>query len=200
MILSGKPGAGIGQGRYSIVLRPMDSIPDSPVSDPSKRNPRRGTGWCVTIERGIAHGRIPRTLISSLLGRVGRGEKATGEVHLIVADNRYMRQLNRRFRNEDRATDVLAFPAGPAFPSSGETDAIGEVYCNIDHAREWSRTHGGSQSAELARLAVHGCLHLLGYQHHTASERRAMMARENRYLTAAGLIASRTLDGNDHAV
>jgi probable rRNA maturation factor len=111
-----------------------------------------------------------------------------------------MRQLNRRFRKKDRTTDVLSFPSGPSFPSPGERDAIGEVYCNLDHARVWTRTYGGSQSAELARLAVHGCLHLLGYRHHTARERRAMMARENRYLAAAGLIASRTLDGNEHAV
>ena len=184
--------------RWPTVLRPMNSIPDNPESDPLKRAP--GMGWRVTIERGIAHGRIPRTLISDLLGRVGREESATGEVRLIVVDNRKMRQLNRRFRNKDRATDVLSFPSGPAFPSREERDAIGEVYCNLDHAREWARAHGGSQSAELARLAVHGCLHLLGYRHHTARERRAMMTRENRYLAAAGLIASRTLDGNDHAV
>jgi probable rRNA maturation factor len=151
----------------------------------------------VTIERGTSGGRIPRTLIADLLSRVGRGEKAQGEVRLIVVDNRRMRQLNRRFRDEDRATDVLAFPAGPAFPSADESDLAGEVYCNIDHARTWARTHGGSQSAELARLAVHGCLHLLGYDHHTPSERRVMMAHESRYLAAAGLISSR--DGDDNA-
>jgi probable rRNA maturation factor len=178
----------------------MDSISDSPDGDPAPR-PRRGRSrWRVTIERGIARGRIPRSLIEDVLLRVGRGEKANGEIRLVVVDNRRMRDLNRQFRNKNTPTDVLAFPAGPAFPAMDDEDLLGEVYCNIDHARSWSRTHGGTQSAELARLAVHGCLHLLGYRHHNARARRAMMAREDRYLESAGLIAARTSNGDGHAV
>lgn len=175
----------------------MDSIPDSNESDPPELTARRRARWRVVIERGVTGGRIPRALIVDVLSRVGKGEKARGEVRLIVVGNRHMRQLNRRFRAKDKATDVLAFPAGPAFPSPDAPDQLGEVYCNIDHARTWSREHGGTQSAELARLAVHGCLHLLGYDHHTPRERRQMMTRENRYLADAGLIAAR--DGGGHA-
>lgn len=175
----------------------MDSNPDSTESNPPERTPRRRRHWHVTIERGVDGGRIPRALITDVLARVGRGERAHGELRLIVVDDRHMRQLNKRFRDKDRATDVLAFAAGPAFPVPDQSELAGEVYCNIDHARAWTREHGGTQAAELARLAVHGCLHLLGYDHHTRAERRQMMARENRYLAAAGLIASR--DGDNHA-
>jgi len=169
----------------------MDSIPDSNENEPPERTSRQRARWRVVIERGVSGGRIPRALITDVLARVGQGEKARGEVRLVVVDNRHMRQLNRRFRDKDKATDVLAFPAGPAFPTPDAPDLLGEIYCNIDHARTWTQEHGGSQSAELARLAVHGCLHLLGYDHHTPREQRAMMARENRYLADAGLIAVR---------
>ena len=177
----------------------MNSTPDNPDSDRSERSLRRRPAWNVVIEPGVSGGRIPRRLITDVLMKVGQDEKAHGEMRVIVVDNRRMRQLNRRFRDKNRATDVLAFPAGPVFPSPAGSDLLGEVYCNIDHAREWTRTHGGSQSAELARLAVHGCLHLLGYRHHTPRERRAMMTRENRYLASAGLIALRMPDGDEHA-
>ena len=66
------------------------------------------------------------------------------------------------------------------------------MYCNLDHARRWSNETGDSQGAEMARLVVHGILHLLGYDHHSDKDRRAMTRRENRYLAAAGLISTRT--------
>ena len=169
----------------------MESIPDTPDTDPLERSAPRRTKrrWRVTIERGVARGRVPRTAISRALARVGVGEKAGGEVRVVVLDSRRMRRLNRRFRKRDRATDVLAFPSGPAFPI--DDNLLGEVYCNLDHARTWTRSRGGTLSAEMARLAVHGCLHLLGYRHRTPEEHRAMMARENRYLREAGLLAVR---------
>jgi len=177
---------------------PMNSTPDNLDSDRTERSARGRRAWSVVIERGVIGGRIPRKLITNVLMKVGQDEKAHGELRVIVVDNRRMRQLNRRFRDKNRATDVLAFPAGPVFPSPGGRGLLGEVYCNIDHAREWTRAHGGSPSAELARLAVHGCLHLLGFRHRTSRERRTMMSRENRYLANAGLIALRVPGGDDH--
>lgn len=177
----------------------MNSIPDKLNRNRSQRSPRPRPNWQVVIERGVNGGRIPRRLITKSLMAVGQDQKASGEIRVIVVGNRRMRELNRRFKDKNRATDVLAFPAGPAFPSPAGGNLLGEIYCNIDHAREWTRTHGGRQSSELARLAVHGCLHLLGYRHRTTRERRAMMRRENRCLANAGLIALRMPDGDDHA-
>jgi probable rRNA maturation factor len=170
----------------------MDSIQENSDTDPSKRSSSSRERWRVAVERGFSGARIPRAAISRVLQRVGQGEKARGEIRVVVVDDRQMRQLNRRFRKHDRSTDVLAFPTGPSFPSPVDQGLLGEVYCNFDHARRWKRAHGGSQSAELARLAVHGCLHLLGYRHRTPAQRRAMTAREDRYLADAGLIAMRS--------
>lgn len=177
----------------------MDATPDSPDTDPLERTAYRRRRWRVTIERGVRHGRVPRAALSRVLATIGPGENAKGDVRVIVVDNRVMRRLNRRFRKRDRPTDVLAFPSGPAFPLPLGDDLLGEVYCNLDHAREWARTHGGTLTTELARLAVHGCLHLLGYRHRTLTEQRAMTARENRYLSTAGLLTVRLSRGENRA-
>jgi probable rRNA maturation factor len=171
----------------------MDAESDQPgSSDPLERRRHQRSPWRVTIARGPVRGRVPRTAVNRALDRVGRGERMRGEVRVVVVGNRQMRRLNRRFRKKDRATDVLAFPAGPAFPSPAVVELIGEIYCNLDHARRWTRLHGGTQATEMARLAVHGCLHLLGYRHRTDTERRRMSAREDRYLQQAGLLTVRT--------
>jgi len=142
-------------------------------------------------------GRIPRQSLTRAVSRVARGERARGELRLIVVNDRRMRELNRRFRARDRETDVLSFPEGVRFPGESGALRLGEIYCNYDHARRWSGEVGGTVAAELMRLAVHGTLHLLGYDHHTPAERRVMAEREERYLSGAGLIAARNAKSCD---
>ncbi len=141
--------------------------------------------------RGPIEGRVPRAVLHNVALRVCKGERLHGPVHLIVVGDRDMRQLNRRHMKKDRPTDVLTFPLTTPNMPRRAAEPIGEVYCNIDHARRWSAETGDTQTSELARLAVHGLLHLAGYDHHTGQGRRAMTARENRYLKSAGLIDRR---------
>lgn len=134
---------------------------------------------------------IPEAALKRSLQRVIRDHGAEGEVAVVVVDDREMRRLNRRFRGIDQPTDVLAFSLDS---DSAEPDApplLGEVYCNHDHARRWQRAHGGSLAAELVRLAVHGCLHLLGFDHKTEAEARAMAAAEERIMDGDGIIKAR---------
>jgi len=148
----------------------------------------------VTIESALTRGRVPRMAIRRVLAPLGPREARHGAVRVVVAGDSHMRRLNRDFRGKNRPTDVLAFPWGNCFPFRGEQELIGEIYCNYDHARRWSRRYGGTITAELSRLAVHGCLHLLGYDHHQPAERKLMTAAENRCLLAAGLLDSRLED------
>jgi len=151
----------------------------------------------LLIERDIQGGRIPRQLLKHVVSRVARAERARGVLRLIIVDDRRIRELNRRFRAKDRATDVLSFPEGARFPGESGPLGLGEIYCNYDHARRWSGEVGGTVAAELMRLAVHGTLHLLGYDHHTPAERRVMAEREERYLSGAGLISARNATSQD---
>ena len=175
----------------------MEPDPDNHELDPLKRSRHRG--WRVRVARDLSGGRVPRALIERILLRVGRAEKICGDVHLIVVDDRRMRKLNRQFRNKDRPTDVLSFPNDRSFPGSEDENLVGEIYCSLDHCRRWSSANGGTIGAELARLAVHGCLHLLGYDHGSVAGRKEMTRLENRYLAGAGLIAERHENASAHA-
>lgn len=168
----------------------MTPATDTPDPEPPSRRRRAARGERVQISRGFPGGRIPRQSLRDTLHSVLRCEGSRGELRVIVTDDRRMRALNRRFRRKNRPTDVLSFPDGDAFPGEAGC-SLGEVYCNYDHARRWVRENGGTLTGELIRLAVHGLLHLLGYDHHSPRDRRSMARREDRYLRGAGLIRGR---------
>ena len=91
------------------------------------------------------------------------------------------RRLNRAFRGKDYATNVLSFRYPDERPLAGDI-----VLCAAVVRRE-ARERGISLEAHYAHLVVHGVLHLLGYDHLTAREARAMQALETRVLKELGI-------------
>lgn len=124
---------------------------------------------------------LPARLLSAVARRVLKGEGRTGEtVTIIVVDDPYIRQLNQMYRGLDRATDVLSF--GLRDEQTSDASPLGELYVSIDRAREQAVRYQVSLDEELRRLVVHGCLHLLGYDHHRVKDRVVMRAKEACYL------------------
>jgi|SRR5579862_685576 len=126
--------------------------------------------------------------------------RARGELSLALVTDAAMRRLNRRFRRIDQATDVLSFPAAPeAKPIGGarrvvgrdkssrliEPASLGEIVIAVGVARRQASAYGHSLSAELKVLALHGLLHLLGYDHET--DQGQMRRVEERLRRRAGL-------------
>ena len=105
--------------------------------------------------------------------------------HLSVAlvSDRQMRQLNRRWRGQDRSTDVLAFPLD-------ERGALGDVVISLDTARRQAREGGWPLAAELRRLLAHGILHCRGHDHGDERAARRMAAAERKLLGREGLVGS----------
>ena len=101
-----------------------------------------------------------RRVITGCLKRMGR---ADSEVHLLITDDATIRELNRRFRNIDRATDVLSFPDGGELPSG--LTLLGEIIVSLDAARRQAIELGHDEIRELSELVLHGVLHLIGYDH-----------------------------------
>jgi len=101
----------------------------------------------------------------------------------IVPDAR-VRALNRQYRKKDRATDVLSFPA--VAPSTlrgkpaGEREFLGDVVTASGVAARQARAAGHSLRTELRVLALHGLLHLLGYDHERDDGRMARLERRLR--------------------
>ncbi|HHW74880.1 MAG TPA: rRNA maturation RNase YbeY [Firmicutes bacterium] len=109
---------------------------------------------------------------------------AGGEVAIVLADDNYLQGLNRRFRGFDRPTDVLTFNlqetadgmmSGDEAPPSA---AVGDIYISLDRAREQAAAAGRPFEQEVLILAIHGLLHLCGYDHDSAATAEAMEQRE----------------------
>jgi probable rRNA maturation factor len=96
-------------------------------------------------------------------------------------DDQGIRELNDKYRGIDRATDVLAFAMseGPAFvlPSSELRD-LGDVIISLPRAQCQAEEHHTNLQGEVALLVVHGCLHLLGYDHAEIDDEQRMWARQ----------------------
>ncbi|MDR6225044.1 putative rRNA maturation factor [Desmospora profundinema] len=113
------------------------------------------------------------------------------EVSVSIVDDPVIHRLNREFRGVDRPTDVLSFPqwepGEELVAVTGEPIPLGDVIISLPRAREQADTYGHSLQRELAFLAVHGFLHLLGYDHQNQAEENRMFARQEEILALAGL-------------
>jgi probable rRNA maturation factor len=84
------------------------------------------------------------------------------EIELILTDNDEITQINREFRNIDKATDVLSFPSDP-FPGA----PLGSIVISVEKVEKLAKELGHTQEDELSLLFIHGMLHLLGFDHET---------------------------------
>jgi probable rRNA maturation factor len=107
------------------------------------------------------------------------GHEPSGTTILLSDDSR-LRELNRQFRGKDKPTNVLAFP-------SAESGYLGDVAIALGVVAREARAQGKSVPAHAAHLAVHGILHLKGYDHATASDRALMEREEILILSRLGL-------------
>src|SRR5262249_25781180 len=107
--------------------------------------------------------------------------RAQGTVSLALVNDRTVRALNRQYRRIDRATDVLSFPPGPN-PRSQSSNRVflGDIVIARGVARRQARAAGHSELTELRVLALHGLLHLLGYDHEHDDGRMLKMERRLR--------------------
>lgn len=108
--------------------------------------------------------------------------------NVIIIDNERIHELNRTYRNIDRPTDVITF----ALEDNKQIDlpvirVLGDVYISIDKAKEQSVSYGHSLKRELCFLAVHGLLHLLGYDHETKEEEEIMFGLQKELLEDYGI-------------
>ena len=135
------------------------------------RRPRSGLRVDVVSGRGAPRGSGLAGWLAGVAPRAVRGSVTVA----ILSDGR-VRRLNQRYRGRDAATDVLSFPAG-------DQDHLGDVVIAAGVARRQARVEGHALGTELRVLALHGLLHLLGYDHGTD---RGGMARVERLLRRRG--------------
>ena len=105
------------------------------------------------------------------------------ELSVLLCDDATIQPLNRQYRDKDKPTDVLSFSQveGEAI---GQGEVLGDVVISLETAARQARARRRSLDDEMARLLVHGALHLIGHDHVRAGEARRMRAEERRLLRA----------------
>ena len=112
--------------------------------------------------------------------------RARGDVAIALVSDAHVRDLNKRYRRKDKPTDVLSFP-GDATPEGDRH--LGDIVIATGVARCQARDAGHPYQTELRVLALHGLLHLLGYDHHRPDDKGRMARFEARLLRKGGLEA-----------
>lgn len=114
----------------------------------------------VVVNRQRKH-QVKKDEIERILQRAAASLKVTGELALVFGGDALLRRLNRDYRFKDKPTDVLSFE------SQGKDMGLGDVIISVETARANAVRFGRSLDRELEILALHGFLHVLGYDHET---------------------------------
>lgn len=127
--------------------------------------------------------RAPRALISKVVETtLDLHGLSSASVSILIGTDDAIQALNIRFRDLDEATDVLTFPGGD-LPGS----PLGDIAIALPYAQRQARARGVSVSQELGYLAIHGTLHLIGFDDESEEDRAEMVREMNRAAIAAGL-------------
>ncbi len=133
--------------------------------------------------RALVHVKISRSRLPQLVSRSLRQLRPSATrkgVAVVLIGDRRMQALNARYRHQPGTTDVLSFP--------GVGNELGDIFISVPQAKRQAAAGRQSLARELDLLAVHGLLHLIGYDHHAPRPRRRMERMERRLLSGRSLI------------
>jgi len=104
-------------------------------------------------------------------------------LNIVIVDNKKIQEINKLYRNKDAVTDVISF-AFEEVPDVKYDDVrfLGEIYISYERCKEQAAEYGHSVKREFCYLAVHGLLHLLGYDHIKEEDKKVMRALEEEIL------------------
>lgn len=134
-------------------------------------------------------------LVESILQFAARKENIEKDTELSVTfvDNDRIREINKEYRHKDSATDVISF----ALEEMGEDEVeivgaemprmLGDIIISIERTKEQSEEYGHSFDRELGFLALHGFLHILGFDHMNEEDEKVMFTKQKEILEEYGL-------------
>ena len=105
------------------------------------------------------------------------------ELSVIFVDDQRIHEINKEYRKIDRSTDVISFALEDEKRENfTKIRLLGDIYISIDKAKEQAISYEHSLERELSFLAVHGLLHLLGYDHMTKEDEKIMFTKQKEIL------------------
>lgn len=126
---------------------------------------------------------IDQRRIQKLITHIFQSEELPAEtiLNIVFTDNATIHELNKKFLDRDRPTDVLSFNVHAEYLPS-ELQILGDVYISVEKAKEQADSFGVTFQDEVERLVVHGILHLIGYEHEDPKQQRKMEGLTEQYL------------------
>lgn len=119
------------------------------------------------------------------------GIEEEAEVSVSFVTEEEIQSINKTYRNKDQVTDVISFALEEGededFEMPESIRVLGDIIICIERAKEQAESYGHSFERELGFLALHGFLHLLGYDHMNESDEKKMFGRQDEILNAFGL-------------
>ena len=110
------------------------------------------------------------------------------EFNVILDDNSYIHELNKNYRKIDRETDVITFALEDNEEVNEEEHRLlGDIYISVDKAKSQALEYGHSFKREICFLAVHGFLHLLGFDHMNKHDEEIMFSKQELILNEANI-------------
>ena len=134
-----------------------------------------------SLQTGLAADILERAALAVL-----EHQSADGDLTIVLTDDAQLHELNRDYLGVDAPTDVLSFPASETDPETARR-YLGDILISVPLAEEQARAAGHALEAEVQLLAIHGTLHLMGYDHAEAGEKARMWKAQAEILAGLGL-------------
>jgi len=130
----------------------------------------------VHIYNETSRKKLPKAKIKKTIENVLSHFGKSYELNIVFVDEERIRELNRNYLKHDYVTDVISFDL------SDENVSIGEVYVCIEQAERQAKEYRVSFESEILRLAIHGVLHILGFDDNTIENQNEMHKLEDNFL------------------
>ena len=121
-----------------------------------------------------------------LLTKIFKPFNVKKDINFIFVDKKRIQEINKEYRNIDKVTDVISFALCDDIDNEIET-SLGDVFICLEKAFEQAKEYGHSINREVAFLAVHGYLHLCGFDHQTKEEEIIMFQKQDDILNKVGI-------------
>lgn len=142
----------------------------------------------IAIESGSWQAQVDEAVVTraiEMAALMTDQKPADAELSVVLTDDAAIRAINAQWRHKDEPTNVLSFPAPPAMP--GAPRLLGDIVIAHETTAREAKTEGKPFADHLGHLAVHGFLHLLGYDHESDADAEVMERLEREILAKLGV-------------
>lgn len=168
---------------------------EQPMNNPSSEDEATDEPIMVEVDDAFADVVDVADLTAVIAAALAAEQHTRDGVTLVVTSDEAVAELNLNYRGVEGPTDVLSFPAqepAPGFVSAPEiSDYLGDIVIALPYTQRQAAELGRALADELRLLAVHGTLHLLGYDHGTPAEETVMWAQQDAILSQHAQAADR---------